>query len=126
MSGLTILIGQITNGAIGPFTAKIPGGTTFASGFSKTNTFGSISCTVTGGSGSFTYLWNVSADNFGTWSSGGTSSAYAPVVSGVFPASLSNGIYTCTVTDTNTSKVVTSNPQSFQWFNDTLPPNPFY
>jgi len=125
MSGLTILLSQTSNGAVAPFSAKIPGGVTFASGFSKTNTFGSISCTVTGGTGPFTYLWNVTPDTFGAWSSGGTASSYAPVASNVYSGSLATGIYTVTVTDTGTSKVLTSNPQTFQWFNDNIQVNPY-
>ncbi len=99
-------------------TATITGGLVSASGASGSHTFGANTVVVTGGSGSFTYLWSETDDGNGTWNSGGTGTSFAPSVSGVPGGSESSTAhYTCTVTDTVYHINTTSNVASYRWTN---------
>lgn len=68
------------------------------------------SLTITGGSGSYAYLWSyVSGDSFTILTPTASTTQYR--TSGVVPVSLS-GTYICTVTDTVTGKVAVTNNQA--------------
>jgi len=85
-----------------------------ASGPLPTHTFAANTVTVTGGSGSYTYLWS-GGGNGGTWSTGGTAASFSPSVSKVFEVSVAQ--YSCTVTDTVHNVQATSNTATYQWTN---------
>jgi YD repeat-containing protein len=91
-----------------------------ASGPENGTTFSglAVSVTVTGGSGSYTYLWtagNISGP--GTWTTGGTTSSFTPAVTSVKAGLDAQATYTCTVTDTVTGKQATSNGVLYMWTN---------
>ena len=94
------------------------GGGASGSGHSASHIFSGNSATVTGGSGSFTYLWSNTNDGFGTWTTGGTASSFAPSVSGVAGScTISSATYTVTVTDTVTHQTKTSSGALYTWTN---------
>ena len=98
--------------------ATVSAGAT-ASGASASHTFGVNAVSITGGSGSYTYLWSNTNDTFGTWTTGGTSSSFTPGVSGVTLATgcFSTAHYKVTVTDTVTNVVFASNLANYTWRN---------
>jgi hypothetical protein len=72
-------------------------------------TFPSNSATVTGGSGSYTYIWSNTNDGNAVWS-GGSGQSFAPQVTIGGPnCNESRASYTVTVTDTVTGNMATSN-----------------
>jgi len=77
--------------------------------------FPTNSATVVYGSGSYTYVWSNTNDGDGTWTTGGTSSTFAPSVSGLkaLKGCGSSATYTVTVTDTVTHRTATSNGASY-------------
>jgi len=87
-----------------------------ASGYSFPANSGVI---VTGGSGSYTYLWSNTNDGNGVWTTGGASTTFAPAVSGVTLATgcISTAKYSVTVTDTVSHLNATSNTASYTWTN---------
>ncbi|MGI8840981.1 MAG: hypothetical protein ACR2F8_09430 [Caulobacteraceae bacterium] len=95
--------------------ATIAPGPFVGAGPSSSNTFPTNHVTVTGGSGSFTYLWTETDNGGAGWSSGGTAATYAPKVSGVGDGSSAS--YTCTVTDTRYGLSAPSNRASYFWRN---------
>jgi YD repeat-containing protein len=77
-------------------------------------TFASVTVSVTGGSGSFTYSWTPASTSGGTWASG-TAATFTPIVSGVASSTTAQATYTCTVTDTVTGAHATSNAVLYQY-----------
>ncbi|MGI8841254.1 MAG: hypothetical protein ACR2F8_10835 [Caulobacteraceae bacterium] len=96
-------------------TATINPGPFVGAGPSGFNTFPTNYVTVTGGSGSFTYLWTETDDGGAGWSTGGAAATYAPRVTGVGDASSAS--YACTVTDTQYGITAPSNRASYFWRN---------
>lgn len=98
--------------------ASITGGTISASGPSPNHTFGANTVTVTGGSGSYSYLWSETDDGVATWTTGGTGPSFSPGVSGVpGGGETARASYTCTVTDTVTHATAASNVAVYRWTN---------
>jgi YD repeat-containing protein len=99
--------------AVVPMTASVPNPSPCcATGSTLSYTFPQTQVTVTGGSGSYHYQWNVISDSFGNWSGGSggaTSQTITPYVQGVTMGNTSVGGYSCTVTDTVTGSQTTSN-----------------
>jgi YD repeat-containing protein len=81
-----------------------------ASGF----TFPSVTVSVTGGSGSYTYAWTPDSPSGGTWTSG-TAATFTPMVSAVASGATAQATYTCTVTDTVTGAKAKSNAVLYQF-----------
>jgi YD repeat-containing protein len=74
--------------------------------------------TITGGSGSYTYLWSTSGIAGGTWTTGQTTASITPVVTGVPAQNSGAAYYSCTVTDTVTGKQATSNAVLYSYLNN--------
>ena len=121
MSGAAAIMdfGQSGGGGGGGSLVATASGGGSASGQSPTNTF-NLACVVTGGSGSYTYLWSRTSSFSGSWTTGGAAADFAATVSGV-PGGGGYGeaFYICTVTDTVSGKSVVSNTLTCFWLNTT-------
>lgn len=103
-------------GQTSTLAATITGPSFSASGTATSHSFGSNTCTASGGTSPYTYLWSVKADANGTWTTGGTSSSFTPSVSAVFLGDLTIATYVCTVTD-SAGATVKSNSVQYQYAN---------
>jgi hypothetical protein len=98
-------------GGGGGLTASIPPGPFYAVAARNQYTFGSNLCSVSGGTGPFTYQWAYTlAPNSdpGTWTTG-TAASLIVTASGVSATSIA--LYTCTVTDSLMNKAVSNTAQ---------------
>jgi hypothetical protein len=121
MSGaIALLMGYESNGSSGGgFMAVIETGAS-ARGNTSSHTFGTITPTITGGSGSYTYSWTVTTNEVGVWTPlTSTASAITPAVSGVPAGNIAHATYVLVVTDTMSGKTATSNTASLSFFNTT-------
>jgi hypothetical protein len=89
-------------------TVSIEAGSTVQNG-TEGFTFPPNTATVTGGSGSYTYLWSDTNDGGAKWFAGGTSQSFSPRVIEPITCNFSQASYTVTVTDKVTGATVTSN-----------------
>ncbi len=113
MSGASsLMLGTLASS----LSSSILGPSFAASGMSGSHTFGTNTCTASGGAAPYTYLWSVSQDHNGTWNTGGTSTTFTPTVSAVFRGDLTIATYVCTVTDNVGSKAI-SNSVQYQYAN---------
>jgi hypothetical protein len=103
-----------------PLNCPAPGPYTYvcATGLGGSHTFTGYSAnsSVTGGSGSYTYLWSYTGGHGATWTTGQTTTSVTPSVSNV-DLGYSRATYTVTVTDTVTHLQATSNGIAYLWTN---------
>jgi hypothetical protein len=77
-------------------------------------TFAPNTATVSGGSGSYTYLWTETDNGVGVWNSGGTAASFAPTAKGVQTGCyVASAAYKVTVTDTQTGQTAVSNEADY-------------
>lgn len=115
---LDLNMGTAVGGSL--VASVITGGRTVASGTAQTHDFGNNTCTASGGTGPYTYLWSVASDTNGTWTTGGTSTTFDVSVSAVFKADKTIATYICTVTDSLSAKA-RSNSAQYQYINTATP-----
>lgn len=93
----------------------IPAGVT-SSGTIGNHNFGTITPTITNGSGSYTYAWHESDDGFGIWTAAGTASTQGVNVTNVGSGGTTAvASYYLTLTDTGTGQTANSNTASYSW-----------
>ena len=107
MSGLVALLAWGTSYAQTALSVTISQGFV-TRGTSMMFSYPANSAAVTGGSGSFTYLWTDTNDGFGTWSNG-SGPTFGPVVMIPVPGNPSLAKYMVTVTDSITGETAVSN-----------------
>lgn len=118
MSAVAAIVGNLTVGGGGAgLHVSITAGTT-AIGTTGSHAFPANTCTATGGTGPYAYLWTETDDGFGNWTiTGSTTSTGTPHVGGVFPANTSIASVVCTVTDSSIPALVqTSNVANYEFF----------
>ncbi len=115
MSGSADLM-MATSGNAGGLTSSIVGPSFASSGMSASHTFSTNTCTASGGTGPYTYLWSRTSDTNGTWNTGGTSTTFTPAATAVFKGDLTIATYVCTVTDNVGAKAI-SNSVQYQYAN---------
>lgn len=110
---------------VNPLVATIGPGASESGAFTS-HTFAANTASVTGGSGSYSYLWTNTPDGVGTWTTGGTGTSFAPHVSNVTVTTVcvSSATHWVTVTDTSTHAAAVSNSVVYTWrnINKSCPP----
>ena len=117
MSGASaMLLGSSTGGSSSLKVTIGAGQTSIVA--NSAHTFSGNSCSVSGGSGSYTYAWSVTTMGVGTWSpSSSTSSSITPSVEYVGEWETATAVFLCTVTDTVSGAVQPSNNASYTFLN---------
>ena len=110
---------------VNPLAATIGPGASEGGAFTS-HTFAANTASVTGGSGTYSYLWTNTPDGVGTWTTGGTAATFAPHVSNVTVTTVcvSSATHRVTVTDTSTHATAVSNSVVYTWrnINKSCPP----
>lgn len=97
-----------------PLAASISSGQN-ASGTVGNATFTANTVAVTGGNGSYTYLWAGAGDGIGTWTTGGTGPSFTPSVANVPTCDFTSANYAVKVTDIVSSKITTFNLATYSY-----------
>lgn len=125
INGAAVSNAAVVSVTINPLVATIGPGAS-ESGAASAHTFAANTASVTGGSGSYSYLWTNTPDSVGTWTTGGTGVAFAPHVSNVAVTTIcvSSATHWVTVTDTSTHATAVSNSVVYTWrnLNKSCPP----
>lgn len=116
---MTMATGSASSGGGGGSLTVTISGPTFSSvGTISSHTFANNTATVTGGSGSYSYMWTAAPqDSFGTWDTGATTATYAPMVTHVYASNITFATYSCKVTDTMTKATGVSTSTQYSYLN---------
>lgn len=118
----TLPVGEQPPNPTPSFTVTATPRSVFTEGFAQSSrTFGAITATPVGGSGSYTYLWYFESTSGNTWTlSGGTNPLCFPAVANVLPGFVATAELRCRVTD-SLGNFGVSNPVSLTHVNREFP-----